>query len=310
MAVDQGDRDTGGISFKAFYLRRTLRIFPAYYVFVLVSIAWDWLNHQAWTGSRLAAALLYFINYHNAVTGHEGPIAHAWSLAIEEQFYLLWPVAFVLLARGGLPRVRIGLTIAIVVVAAWRSFLYLVVDTGTPYVYNAFDTRFDSLAIGCLMAAWGRSPAFLTFASSLGRNALLPLLPLACLIVSRYATSDLYHYTLGFSVDSLLVAILIIQLMQLTGTRLWSWLDSAPLRYIGLISYPIYLWHQLAIGLGNRLVEGLPGRVLLGSLLAILVATGSYYFIEKPALRLRAKWLREKPGERAAQFGAEQPAHT
>ena len=290
---------TGRISFKAFYLRRTLRIFPAYYVFVAVSLAWDWIRHDHWTSGRIAAALLYFINYHNAVTGHEGPITHAWSLAIEEQFYLLWPVVFVLLARGGMARVRAGLTIAILVVTAWRSFLYLVMHVGSAYVYNAFDTRCDSLAIGCLIAAWSTSPRFLSFARALASHPLLPLLPLAGIAISRYATPLTYHYSLGLTVDPALMAILIIQILQLTASPLWHWLEWDPIRYLGRISYPIYLWHVFAVAIARRLADGLPAHVVLGVLLSIVVASLSYYVVERPALRLKARLDRRIRGDRA-----------
>jgi peptidoglycan/LPS O-acetylase OafA/YrhL len=61
------------------------------------------------------------------------------------------------------------------------------------------------------------------------------------------------------------------------------------MRYLGRISYPIYLWHVLALGLAARVVSSLPARVVLGSLIVVVVASGSYYLIEKPFLRLRTQ---------------------
>jgi peptidoglycan/LPS O-acetylase OafA/YrhL len=226
------------------------------------------------------------MNYYNAAVGHEGSIAHAWSLAVEEQFYLIWPLAFLFLARGGIDRVRRVLAVTIVAVMLWRSFLYVVVDTGSPYVYNAFDTRFDSIALGCLIAAWATSETFVRTARALATR-LAPLLTIAAIFATRHFMHSTYHYTIGLTLEAVLLGLLILQLMQLTSSPMWSWLESAPLRYIGLISYPIYLWHQLAIDFSHKLVTGMPARIALGFAAVVVVASGSYYFIEKPMLALR-----------------------
>ena len=85
-------RDTGTISLRRFYTRRMLRIFPAYYVFVAASFAIDTVRGDHWRPGLGLSALLYVVNYYNAFQGHPATsIAHAWSLGIEEQFYLLWP---------------------------------------------------------------------------------------------------------------------------------------------------------------------------------------------------------------------------
>jgi peptidoglycan/LPS O-acetylase OafA/YrhL len=285
---------TGVISFSTFYTSRTLRIFPAYYAFVAFSLAWDWIRHDPWTGGRMAAAFLYFINYHNAVLGvHDGPVAHAWSLAIEEQFYLLWPFVFLLLARCGMARVRWALALAITAVLLWRSFLYVVVDTGSAWVYNAFDCRADSLAIGCLLATLVNEPRVLRIVRRLSHPAL-PILTLVILAVSRSATPATYHYSIGFTVNSLLIGVLIVQLLQVSEFAGWRWLDWRAVRYVGRISYPMYLWHGVAISAAMRFAADRPTRLLLGTLLTVLVASCSYYVIEQPALRLKGR-LRGRP---------------
>lgn len=101
----------------------------------------------------MGAGFLYLVNYFNAVNGHPGTaIAHAWSLAVEEQFYFIWPMLFLYARRKGVG-FSIGITaLCIVVVVALRSILYLGLSVSNAYVYNAFETRFDSLAVGCLIA--------------------------------------------------------------------------------------------------------------------------------------------------------------
>lgn len=96
-------RRTEGISLRRFYLRRTMRIFPAYYLFGMFSIAVDTVRGHSWSSGLIASSVLYVMNYYNAIQGHPStPVAHAWSLAIEEQFYLLWPILFLTFIRKGI----------------------------------------------------------------------------------------------------------------------------------------------------------------------------------------------------------------
>ena len=93
---------TQSISIPSFYLRRTLRIFPAYYAFIVASILADRLLGDPWTSAQITAAMTYTVDYYNAFLGHNAtPAPHAWSLGVEEQFYLLWPLALLLLLRYG-----------------------------------------------------------------------------------------------------------------------------------------------------------------------------------------------------------------
>jgi peptidoglycan/LPS O-acetylase OafA/YrhL len=293
------ERAAGSVSLAGFYARRTLRIFPAYYVFVVASVAADRLLDDPWTPGQVAAALTYTLNYYNAFLGHDTtPAAHAWSLAVEEQFYVLWPLAFLLLARRGRRALAAALAAAVVAAAAWRSCLFLRVGVPTHYVYNAFDTRFDSLAIGCLMAVLGSRREFLGFARAVAWRPWLPALTLAALAWSRLATPAAYAYTLGYTVDSLLLAVLMLQVMQLHRSRAWSWLEWRPMRYLGAVSYPMYLWHGWAITAGRH-VEVVPpaARLLIGIGVCVAVASLSYYVVEKPILALRPRverWLRAR----------------
>ena len=277
----------GGIDVGAFYVRRTLRIFPAYFVFVGVSIGIDILVGDYWTLGRIVSALTYTINYHNAFNGHVGPIAHAWSLAVEEQFYLLWPALFVFLA--GRLRLREGLLAAVLGVVVWRTALYL---NGSPahYVYNALDTRFDSLAIGCLLAVLCTSPVFLRSCEILARRSWYPLCAVALLYLSRVHGSDVWHFTLGFTVDSLLIAVLLIQVLQLAETRQWMWLQNPLVVWLGTLSYPIYLWHIWGLDTGRHLPGPAPMQVMAGIVITVGLAAGSYYGIERYFLGLKARF--------------------
>ena len=174
---------TGSISIRSFYARRALRIFPAYYVFILFSLAVDTALGHRWSRGLIAVAFTYLVNYYNAFNGHPiTSIAHAWSLAVEEQFYLLWPLACLSLLRRSRASAARAVALVIVATVAWRSVLYLLLHAPASYVYNAFDTRCDSLAIGCLIALSLESHWFRAMQRRIQASALLPLVTLGLIL--------------------------------------------------------------------------------------------------------------------------------
>lgn len=279
---------TGSVSLSKFYLRRTMRIFPAYYAFLILSYILDAHAGQVWSSTVLASALTYTVNYFNAFNSHPATsIAHAWSLAVEEQFYVLWPLAFLILASRGKRALAIGLSVAALGALLWRTELFLVAHASVAYVYNAFDTRLDNLAVGCLLALAVDHQRAIAFASRLARRAWFPAVTVGLLLVSRLWIGEAYHYSVGFTVDAILVAVLIAQLLQLYQSRAWHWLEWKVVKYLGAISYPIYLYHAWGASLGRR-VHGL--EFVAGVVATVALASGSYYVVERPFLKLKARF--------------------
>jgi peptidoglycan/LPS O-acetylase OafA/YrhL len=285
-------RTAGTVSVRNFYVRRVLRIFPAYYCFITVSYVIDYFRGHPWDRALGFSGVWYVVNYYNATHGHpQTSIVHAWSLAVEEQFYLLWPLVLLALVQRRTVNALAILAAIIAAVAAWRSFLYLDLHVGTAYVYNAFDTRFDDLAVGCFLAFCASQSWFLTFARAVSRSAALPIVTLALLIFSRFGISSAYHYSLGFTVDALLVMVLLVQVLLQYRHPMWSWLQHPVVRYLGIISYPLYLWHAWALDVGRRLhVLPVASQLMVGVASCIVVATGSYFLIEKPFLALKERF--------------------
>lgn len=301
---------TGEVSIRRFYLRRTMRIFPAYYAFLLLSFTLDARAGQQWSPALIANTLTYTVNYFNAFNHHPSTsVAHAWSLAVEEQFYLVWPLAFVVLAARGRRALLAGLSLGALAAVVWRSWLILGARTDVSYVYNAFDTRFDNLAVGCLLALVVDYDVVIAAVGTWAKRSWFPLVTLASLLTSRLALPEGYHYSVGFTVDALLVAVLIVQLLQLCQTRLWRWLEWPAVRYLGAISYPIYLYHQWGASVGRRLPGESHGvEFAAGVIATIFLASGSYYVIERPFLRLKARYAPEKPVTSSRPQGGAQPS--
>lgn len=284
-------RTSGTVSLRQFYVRRTLRIFPAYQAFVAASWAADTVLGHPWPAALTAAAFGYWVNYFNAWTHtHTGTVAHAWSLAVEEQFYLLWPLLFVTLVRRGRSALATAVAALIVGVLVWRSWLYLhAAPHGAVVVYNRFDTRFDSLAIGCLLAVcWPRL-------STTRWSLLSPAVTLIGVLVVRMALPAGFHFTVGFTVEAALMALLLWQMVGLAQSKQLVWIEAPTLRWLGALSYPLYLWHAWGLNIGHKFLW-LPtwAQIGLGVAASIGLASLSYYVVERPFLRLKGRFAAQR----------------
>jgi peptidoglycan/LPS O-acetylase OafA/YrhL len=289
---------TETISLGHFYLGRSLRIFPAFYCYAAVLICGIVVRHATLVRPEMTAALLYFDNYYQAIHGDPGTgFSHTWSLAVEEQFYLLWPLAF-LLFRRNYRRLGQMLTGAILAIWMYREVLILVFGVQQRYIYRAFDTRADNLLIGCLLAVMLRAGYFPRFWNWVSVRPWLAVTIAGLLALSSIADSllQVYRHNVSFMVTPLLTAVWITQLIALRGVGPWSWMNWGWVRYLGRISYSIYLYQQLVmIAVRNRLSH-LPALVQLAVLIAIIIAlaSASYFFVERPFLRIKKRYL--QPG--------------
>ena len=283
----------GTISLSSFYKRRTLRIFPAFYVYWLILVALLVSTGRSVLWPHAWSALFYGSNYYSAINGDpNNGFSHTWSLAIEEQFYLLWPLVFLML-RGNLRKMT-GLLIA-VIGAVWihRAVLCFGFHVDQAYIFAAFDTRLDGLIAGCLLAVLLKRRALSSLWSAVSANALSPLATIGFLAVSVYAGEhfiDRYRDVFGFAIEPLLVAILVVQVIAFSSTRLWGWTEWRVCRFLGRISYSLYLYQQLTLHATRHALEAYPLVVQLAGaiVVTIIAATASYYFIERPFLKLKS----------------------
>lgn len=293
--------DTGRVSLKAFYLRRTLRIFPAFYVYWLVCIGSAYWMKIPFHWLDPASAFLYMSDYFSAVRLSLFPdiqriMGITWSLGIEEKFYLFWPWTFRKLFRNrqAILRFIVG---AIGVVWLYR----IVVGPYTPshYMRYAFEARFDNLMYGCLLAFLVRGGRHDRLLCGLAASPLFPVLTVLALGANAYIEEYLgfqYLYRFGMSLDAALCAILIVQLIPLSQTRLWSWLEWPVSNYCGQISYSFYLYHATAILVVKTFVHSRAAvQIPLAFALAVTLASVSYLVVEKPFLRLKDRLSKHSP---------------
>jgi len=303
------------LDFKDFWLRRARRLLPALLLMLaVVSPAAVLLD-----GSRLAslrgdvlAALLYFSNwrliFHHVSYfesfGPPSPLGHLWSLAVEEQFYALWPLVLAAGLRLAPRRGKLALLALAGAAASAIAMAVLYAPGDDPSrVYYGTDTRAFALLAGAALAlVWpsGR------LAEALSRNGTRALdgIGLAGLIAVLYmiGTTDEYDPSLypGGLIAATAASMAAIAALAAPGTRLGRWLGCLPLRWLGVRSYGIYLWHYPVIVLTSPEVDtgGLDvGRALLQLAASVLLAALSWKFVEEPIRRgaLGRLWARMSP---------------
>lgn len=284
---------SGTVSLKNFYKRRVLRIFPAFYAFWIAAVLIYVVQGQYLHWGQAISALFYVSNYYMALVPTDSAVfGHTWSLSIEEQFYLLWPFLF-LLARGNLRRLAWGLAGTIVLVWIHRTLAHLVFGVRLEYIYRAFDTRADHLAVGCLLAVLLKMGTLDGFARFVTRRVWYPVITLVLLFGAQPLHDSLtFTYVIGYAIEPLLVAVFLLQLVWYSDTGAWRVFENPVVRYLGRISYPLYLWQQLTMFTAKRLTEGLPMLVQLAFALAVTAAfaSASYFIVEKPFLKLKSRF--------------------
>jgi peptidoglycan/LPS O-acetylase OafA/YrhL len=299
----------GRIRLGAFWLRRARRLLPALLLVLVVTVL---CYRTVLAGEDLTllrgdalAALLYVANWrmiyrgddYFALTATPSPLQHTWSLGIEEQFYLLWPLLL------------IGLFVLLPQRARWRALVLgclagagisavLAAVTFTPAdvnrVYFGTDTRAEALLVGCALAAVLARPRTGTpswVPDVVGAAGLAGLLGLAWLWTHADG-GDAWLYRGGLAFAALAAAAVIAHATLSPQAPLSALLALPALVWVGRISYGLYLWHWPLYGLITRDRTGLYGFSLLSVRLAVTLAVAavSYALIEQPIRTGRWRW--------------------
>jgi peptidoglycan/LPS O-acetylase OafA/YrhL len=274
----------GTISLPAFYLRRTLRIFPAYYFFLFAMSLLCFAGFYNVTFDMWLRALTYTENF---ATGGSHATGHLWSLAVEEQFYLVWPLTVVMLS----PRRAIwGAALALATAPVVRFYAWeqgrSVVDIDIFLL-----TRMDTLAVGCILAFVIHTPAVTRYARAVQRySTVLAIACAAGVFLSDHFLAESGKYTLGpkRAIEAFLLAHIVMLAVMHPGSVLGRVLNCAPLAYIGAISYSLYLAQALL-----TFEKEMPVWVNIVGPLCFAFIT--HYLVEKPFLKLKERLPRPKP---------------
>lgn len=291
LLIAEMDR-TGAVSLRQFYLRRTFRIFPAFYVYIAAIALAGALGWISLHPHDLLAAVTYTMNYH---PDRAWDLGHLWSLAVEEQFYLLWPAAFATLGKRRALRLAAA---AVVLVPVIRVVTYLYFPSQRPSIGESFHTIADSLATGCVLALVRDRVSDFPRIDRILRHGATPVLFVAIAVITNYFRWYIsYGYSVGQTLTNVALAIVVESCVRNPETLTGRALELRPLAYVGTLSYSIYLWQQpfMATHRGS-IVTQLP----LNLLVIAACALSSYYGVEKPMLEVRKRFSRRPDKGRPA----------
>ena len=274
-----------------FYKRRALRLLPALYALLIVSFfVSQWENFPRDIQWRTTWHALLYLNNWNIVwnSATQNDLGHLWSLGIEEQFYIAWPIVMLTIAALKIPpKIAISLTAFFAVVVTWHRFDLWNNGVSWLFLYVRTDARVDSLLIGASFAYVYRhyrvppkilnllaTSSFIGFIYIKYRFGSLPVHP--------------FFFQGGFTVIAVLAGTIILAAAE------GAWfanraLISRPLTIVGKVSYGLYLWHVPVFAvLGRHVTSGpKPLRILIGIIIASAVTSLSWYFVEKPFLKIK-----------------------
>ena len=290
------DERLRGIPVRWFLLRRCLRIFPIYYLLLLVMAIVRPSSDIGWCAAYLA-------NFRSVFAGLDGPLAHTWSLSIEEHFYLLWPLVVAFLPASAAPRLLVFAVAPLAIGGAWLVSEYVTGDRAIVAVQHGSPFRFLTLGAGAMIAF---HEAKLTTAP---RRMLLLALALIALgvVLHPYFVFvqpmlqqqpphvDLRYGPLLWLLQSGTLCTGLVLLAILFGQRHpRNPLTARPLRAVGRISYGLYLYH---LPLYYWMLVPAPSgtRVVVAIAASFAMATVSWFVVERPLLRVAARFRAREP---------------
>jgi peptidoglycan/LPS O-acetylase OafA/YrhL len=297
-------RRYGRISLGRFYLRRVLRILPPLYITLTLAIVLFSIEYglHALPAAGTLAQALQVSNYFEIYAARAITIPGTgvlWSLAVEEHFYLIFPLLYAwMCARFSVSRqatILLGLCAAALL---WRCLLvYFEGDAAFAHTYLSTDTRFDSILFGCVFAVIANptcdDPAYRWIVRAL--RWLVPLCLLVLLGTFLYR-DEYFRQTARYTVQALALIPLFIAAIHCRGSLPVRFLNLPFVCFLGVLSYSLYLCHFI-------IIESIESHwtfnpVLTGALslaCALLFATAVHYGIERPCARLRKRLSRTQP---------------
>jgi peptidoglycan/LPS O-acetylase OafA/YrhL len=282
---------SGSISLRSFYIRRAFRILPPAFTFLIGLALLSAFGLIRLHYGELASAAFLYSNYWPDKSWFT---THFWSLSLEEHFYLIWPS---LLAFLGNTRATICAAIVVCAMAIVRPLILAKVSLDdVPRLMEKTHMRLDSFMVACLVAILLRHPPLRQRFISVFRTPVW--FSLAALLTVIVVTADKLgrHFIDARSIQAALLAIMVAATTLRPTDMIGRILELRPLKFVGRISYSIYLWQQLIlqpVSTPNLALNLL--HMLIKVAIVIGLAMLSYTFVEQPLIRLGRRLAEETP---------------
>ncbi|MEO7039738.1 MAG: acyltransferase [Gemmatimonadaceae bacterium] len=282
--LEEWDR-AGSVSLKRFYVRRAFRILPPALLYLGVLALLGAFGLLPVVGEEFVAAALFFRNYLPPILGPNGAgffTSHYWSLGVEEHFYLFWPALLIFAGRKRALPVAIVVATLVAVwrhIEAWREImLYNAIQ---PTYFARSDTRIDSIMWGVVAAlALSRPEVRALVERYLSTVVMLAIVALYGAIVYRYGTRPTFW-------EAMVVPMIIVGTVLRPNSIVGRVLEHPVMRWIGRLSYSLYLWEFFFVYYpGVPTTLGVWQTFPVNLVAAVVCATGSYYLVERPLVRI------------------------
>jgi peptidoglycan/LPS O-acetylase OafA/YrhL len=272
------ERNTGKISLKLFYARRTIRIFPPFYLFLFILTIGLWTGTLGLPKYNLLFAATYTMNFVPSWAG-TWVTGHLWSLSAEEQFYLVWPAA----VRFAGPRRALAVAAIFAVCSPLAALAVYRVNHDLGVRFSGVFS--DSIACGCVLAGampWlRRRELFWTALSARAGGLVMIIIPLV-----DHRNHPKIHFLVTETMLNLCVCYCIARYTEFPKTIGGCFLNNRAVVAVGRISYSLYLWQQLFLNMnGMSLLQTFPINIAT----TFCCATASYKLVEQPLARLRKR---------------------
>jgi len=290
---------TGHVSFTNFYVRRVLRILPPFYIVLVGATALTAGGFLRGVLQPIAVAsqILHFSNYWIAKHGGSGVAPGTgvyWSLAVEEHFYLLFPTLFLALSRMRLTGRQKAFAFwgMCALVLAWRCVLVFLLHADGERLSLCSDTRIDSIAFGCALAVW-HNPVLAEKGDrpeSLFWSRVSLLAGVGLLLVTFVVRGPVFRETLRYTLQGIALTPVFIAAVRHPQWLVFRPLNWRPMRFIGAISYSLYLVHHTTLEAFEQhsRLAAVP-RALAALLVSLAIAWTMHVLVERPCAQLRRR---------------------